>query len=77
MGSISGFFLRKRLFMQKCTKTYGNVASVPLTEQVLVPVEQYVAIIVHCVSYRNQSFVLQSKTNDWFLNERQSWTEMG
>ena len=27
-------------------------------------------------SYRNQSFFLQSKTNDWFLYETQHWVEM-
>ena len=30
-----------------------------------------------CVSYRNQSFVLQSKKSDWFLYETQLWAEMG
>ena len=28
-------------------------------------------------SYRNQSSVLQNKTNNWFLYETQHWTEMG
>ena len=30
-----------------------------------------------CVSYRNQLFVLQSKTNGSFLYETQHWAEMG
>ena len=29
------------------------------------------------VSYKNQSFVLLCKTNDWFLHETQHWIEMG
>ena len=29
-----------------------------------------------CVSYRNQSFFLLCKTNDWFLYETQQWAEM-
>ena len=29
------------------------------------------------VSYRNQSFVLQCKSNDWFLYVMQHWIEMG
>ena len=29
------------------------------------------------ILYRNQSFVLQSKTNDWFLNEMQQRAEIG
>ena len=28
-----------------------------------------------CVSYRNQTFVLLFKTNDWFLFETQHWAE--
>ena len=31
----------------------------------------------YCVSYKNQSVVLFSKTNDWFLYEMQYWAEMG
>ena len=30
----------------------------------------------YCVLYRNQAFVLQSKTNDWFLCETQQWAEI-
>ena len=29
------------------------------------------------MSYRNQSFDLQSKANDWFLYEIQNWAEIG
>ena len=29
------------------------------------------------ILYRNQSFVLQSKTNDWFLNEMHQRAEIG
>ena len=28
-------------------------------------------------SYRNQSLVVQSNPNDWFLYEMQHWAEMG
>ena len=30
-----------------------------------------------CISYRNQSFDLQCKSNDWFLYRTQHWAEMG
>ena len=30
-----------------------------------------------CFSYRNQSIILQSKINDWFLYDTQHWAEMG
>ena len=30
----------------------------------------------YCISYRNQSYVLHCKSNDWFLNEMQRWAEM-
>ena len=30
-----------------------------------------------CIWYRNQSFDLLCKTNNWFLCELQHWTEMG
>ena len=29
-----------------------------------------------CISYKNQSFDLQYKLNDWFLYERQYWAEV-
>ena len=29
------------------------------------------------ISDRNQSFVLHSKVNDWFLHEMRHWAEMG
>ena len=32
---------------------------------------------VMCVSYRNQSFVLLCKANEWFLYETQLLAEMG
>ena len=31
--------------------------------------EPFFLNMFHCVSYRKQSFILQSKTNDWFLYE--------
>ena len=31
----------------------------------------------YCISYRNQSFDLQSKSNDWFPYEIQNWAEVG
>ena len=30
-----------------------------------------------CISYRNRSFDLQFKSNDWFLREMQHWFETG
>ena len=30
-----------------------------------------------CISYRNQSFDLKCKSNNWFLREMQHWAEMG
>ena len=30
-----------------------------------------------CIPYRNQSFDLHRKSNDWFLYEIEHWTEMG
>ena len=30
-----------------------------------------------CISFRNQSFDLDSKSLDWFLYEMQHWAEMG
>ena len=30
-----------------------------------------------CVSYRNQSYDLHCKSNDWFLYETQHWAETG
>ena len=32
---------------------------------------------LHCISYRNQPFDLQCKSNDRFLHEMQHWTEKG
>ena len=32
--------------------------------------------VKYCISYRNQSFDLQSESNDWFLYGMQHWAEM-
>ena len=34
-------------------------------------------LVQYCIWYRNQSFVLLWKTNDWFLRETQHWVEKG
>ena len=33
--------------------------------------------VLCCISYRNQSFDLQWKSNDWFLYKMQHWSAMG
>ena len=30
-----------------------------------------------CISYRNLSFVLQNKANDWSLYQMQQWVKVG
>ena len=30
-----------------------------------------------CILYRNESYDLQFKSDDWFLNRMQDWAEMG
>ena len=49
----------------------------------LSPIFKYVLVCLKpifaqcCITYRNQSPDLKSKTNDWFLHERPHWAEMG
>ena len=33
--------------------------------------------VQYCISYRNQSFDLHCKSNDWFLYEMQHWPKIG
>ena len=37
----------------------------------------YPILAQRCISYGNQSFDLNCKSNDWFLYEMQHWAEMG
>ena len=36
----------------------------------------YPILAQRCISYGNQSFDLNCKSNDWFLYEMQHWAEM-
>ena len=54
----------------------GNRIAISFRNQVIF-VKNAIASGQCCISYINQSFVLQSKTSNWFLYEMQHWTKMG
>ena len=67
----SYLFCRKLYFkllhfelLHNCAFGFSNIKSLPDSAQ-------------HCISYRNQSFDLHCKSNDWFLYEMLRRVEMG